>query len=80
MHRRKCTTFLFHPWGPKEQKRPGIVLWVPQTMKELIQAAVEQLIVPADSCILSKDGGKILDIELIDNGQKLYLVSKTHKL
>ena len=72
--------FPFPSMSPKEQKRSGIVLWVPQTMKELIQAAAEQLNVPADSCVLSEDGGKILDIELIDNGQKLYLVSKTHKL
>ena len=45
-------------------------------MKELIQAAAEQLNVLADSCVLPEDGGKILDIELIDNGQKLYLVSE----
>ncbi|EEF28913.1 Potassium channel SKOR, putative [Ricinus communis] len=78
IQRRKCTIFPFHPWDPKEQKRPGIVLWVPQTMEELIKAAAEQLNLPDDSFMLSKDGGKILDVDMVDDGQMLYLISETH--
>ncbi|KAG8662535.1 hypothetical protein MANES_01G120800v8 [Manihot esculenta] len=77
IHRRKCTIFPFHPWGPKEHKRPGIVLWVPETMEELIKTAAEQLQLPYDSCILTEDAGKILDTNMIDDGGKLYLVSET---
>ncbi|KAL2898579.1 Potassium channel SKOR [Bienertia sinuspersici] len=76
-HHKKCTVFPFHPWGDKENRRPGIVLWVPHTLEELIEVASEKLKCPTGSCILSDDGGKILDIELIDNGQKLYLISET---
>ncbi|KAJ4961672.1 hypothetical protein NE237_021582 [Protea cynaroides] len=43
MHPRKCTVFPFHPWDPKEKRRPGIVLWIPRTMQELIKMAAEQL-------------------------------------
>ncbi|KAF2290497.1 hypothetical protein GH714_014131 [Hevea brasiliensis] len=78
MQRRKCTIFPFHPWGPKEQKRPGIVLWVPQTMEELIKTAAEQLQLPDNCCILTEDAGKILDVDMIDDGEKLYLIRETH--
>lgn len=80
-HRKKCTVFPFHPWGPKEEKRAGIVLWVGNTIEELIKAAAEQLNLGDDCCILTEDGGKILDIEMIDDGAKLYLIrSQTHEL
>ncbi|XP_057994094.1 potassium channel SKOR isoform X2 [Hevea brasiliensis] len=78
IQRRKCTIFPFHPWGPKEQKRPGIVLWVPQTMEELIKTAAEQLQLPDNCCILTEDAGKILDVDMIDDGEKLYLIRETH--
>ena len=78
MHPRKCTVFPFHPWGPKEERRLGIVLWVPRTMEELIKAAVDELEISTSSCNLSEDGGKILDADLISDGQKLYLIGQTH--
>lgn len=77
LHRKKCTVFPFHPWDPKENRRHGIMLWVPHTIKELIQTAAEQLQTPSVSCILSEDAGKILDVDMIGDGQKLYLVSET---
>ncbi|KAI5559498.1 hypothetical protein BDE02_17G115000 [Populus trichocarpa] len=77
---KKCTIFPFHPWA-EEQRRPGVVLWVPNTMEELVKAASEQLQFPDGSCILSEDAGKILDVNMIDGGQKLYLTSdQTHYL
>lgn len=36
VHPKKCTVFPFHPWDPKEQRRNGIVLWIPHTIQELI--------------------------------------------
>ncbi|OAY57200.1 potassium channel SKOR isoform X2 [Manihot esculenta] len=80
IQRRKCTIFPFHPWGPKEEKRSGIVLWVPQTLEELIKTAVEQLQLPQDCYMLTEDAGKILDVDMIDDGEKLYLISETHKI
>lgn len=80
IQRRKCTIFPFHPWGPKEEKRSGIVLWVPQTLEELIKKAAEQLQLPEDCYMLTEDAGKILDVDMIDDGEKLYLISETHKI
>ncbi|XP_021830942.1 potassium channel SKOR [Prunus avium] len=79
MHPKKCTVFPFHPWEGKEQRRPGIVLWVPTTIQELIKKATELLEFSSGSfIILSEDGGKFLDVDLINDGQKLYVVSDTH--
>ncbi|KAJ6707367.1 POTASSIUM CHANNEL SKOR-LIKE [Salix viminalis] len=76
---KKCTVFPFHPWGAKEQRRPGVVLWIPLTMEELVKVASEKLQFPDGSCILSEDAGKILEVDMIDDGQKLYLTSdQTH--
>ena len=71
MHPRKCTVFPFHPWSPKEHRRSGIVLWVPHSIEELIKIAADQLQFLNASCILSEDAGKILDVNLINDDQKL---------
>lgn len=76
-HPRKCTVFPVHPWEPKDLRKHGVVLWVPTSMEELVTAASEQLNFPSGSCILSEDAGKILDIDMISDGQKLYLISET---
>ncbi|PON43402.1 Voltage dependent potassium channel [Parasponia andersonii] len=76
-HPRKCTVFPFHPWDPKH-RRPGIVLWVPNSIEELIKTASEHLEISGGSYILSEDAGKILDVDMINDGQKLYLVDGTH--
>ena len=78
MHTRKCTVFPFHPWDSIEQRKQGVVLWVPHNIEELIRSATEQLDLPGESCVLSEDGGKILDVDMINDGQKLYLISETH--
>ncbi|KAF4365931.1 hypothetical protein G4B88_007875 [Cannabis sativa] len=78
MHRRKCTVFPFHPWDPKELRRPGIVLWVPNSIEQLINTAADQLEISSAACILSEDGGKILEEDMINDGQKLYLVGDTY--
>ncbi|KAH6837532.1 STELAR K+ outward rectifier [Perilla frutescens var. hirtella] len=73
--KKKCTVFPFHPWDPKEGGRYGVVMWVPHTMEELIEAASNQLELADAPCILlSEDGGKILDVEMITDAQKLYLI------
>ncbi|GMY24802.1 potassium channel SKOR-like isoform X2 [Fagus crenata] len=77
LHPKKCTVFPFHPWDPKENRRHGIMVWVPHTMEELIKSAAEQLEISSVSCILSEDAGKIPDVNMISDDQKLYLVSET---
>ncbi|CAJ1970874.1 unnamed protein product [Sphenostylis stenocarpa] len=78
MHPKKCTVFPFHPWDPKDNRRYGIVLWIPHSIEELIKSAAEHLEFSGDSYILSEDGGKITDVNMIKDGQKLYLVQETH--
>lgn len=48
------------------------MIWVPKTMKELINSA-EQQFKYSGSCILSEEGGKIPDVDLIVDGQRLYM-------
>ncbi|KAJ6764948.1 POTASSIUM CHANNEL SKOR-LIKE [Salix koriyanagi] len=75
MQRMKCTVFPFHPWDPKEKRRDGVVLWVPQTIEELVKAAMEEL-KSSGGYILSENGGKILDVKMISHDQKLFLVNE----
>eukprot|EP00268_Persea_americana_P042986 TRINITY_DN4308_c0_g2_i10.p1 TRINITY_DN4308_c0_g2~~TRINITY_DN4308_c0_g2_i10.p1 ORF type:complete len:822 (-),score=136.83 TRINITY_DN4308_c0_g2_i10:122-2587(-) len=76
-HSRKCTVYPFHPWF-KEERREGVVLWVPRTIEDLISAAEEHL--KCTEChILAEDAGKITDIDMISDGQKLYLFTNGHK-
>ncbi|KAL9459366.1 hypothetical protein AB3S75_002712 [Citrus x aurantiifolia] len=75
---RKCTVFPFHPWDAKESRRHGIVLWIPQNIEDLIKTAAEQLDFRGGDCILSEEGGKILDVDMINDDQKLYLIQETH--
>ncbi|GAB2224818.1 hypothetical protein Drorol1_Dr00005595 [Drosera rotundifolia] len=74
--RKKCSVFPFHPWDSKERK-PGVVVWVPQSIDQLVKLAADKLDLPNGSCILSEDGCRILDVDMIDSGQKLYLINET---
>lgn len=76
-HRRKCTVFPFHR-STEEKRRQGIIEWVPESMDELVKRAVERLNCPnGEYSILSEDGAKIMDVDMIDSGQKLFLVPET---
>ncbi|XP_022869416.1 potassium channel SKOR-like [Olea europaea var. sylvestris] len=77
MHPKRCTVFPFHPWDSKERRKCGLVMWIPLSIEELIKTASEKLEFSHGSCILSEDGGKILEVDLIVDGQKLYLVNET---
>ncbi|KAI3712695.1 hypothetical protein L1987_71258 [Smallanthus sonchifolius] len=78
MHPRKCTVYPFHPWDRKENIRFGVVVWIPRTIDELIKVSAEQLKlnVHPTCCIVTEDAGKILDVDMITDGQKLYLISE----
>lgn len=81
-HRKKCTVFPFHPEESvhlENRRRHGIVIWVPRDIQELICVATDKLNLPTDSCILlSADAGIITDVDMISDGQKLYLISETN--
>ncbi|KAH0881673.1 hypothetical protein HID58_069067 [Brassica napus] len=77
VYKKKCTVYSSHPNDSKEKRRRGIVLWVPRSIEELVRTAAEQLNFPEASCVLSEDEGKIIDVELISDGQKLYLTIET---
>lgn len=55
------------------------MLWVPDNIEQLIKIASEQLNVPSASCVLSEDAGKVLDADMISEGQKLYLITETQE-
>lgn len=74
--RKRCTVFPFHPWGQKEDRREGVVLWVPQSIEELVKVAMKHLGISNSSYILSEQGGKILYVDMINNDEKLFLVSE----
>ncbi|OWM62656.1 hypothetical protein CDL15_Pgr019950 [Punica granatum] len=74
--RRKCTVFPYHPRDRGDgQRKPGIILWVSQTIEELISEAKVQLDVSLDCCLLAANGGRITDPDMISNDQDLFLES-----
>lgn len=77
--RRRCVVFPFHPWDHKEDRKEGVVLWVPQSVEELVNEAMKHLEIPNGSYILSEQGGKILYVDMINNNEKLFLVSEAQR-
>ncbi|XP_011083318.1 potassium channel SKOR [Sesamum indicum] len=73
--RRKCTVFPGFPWDHRDGRSLGVVLWVPETIEQLIKTVKEQLSFHGGSCLLSENGGKILDVSIILDDQKLFLAS-----
>lgn len=73
---KKCTVFPFHPQKPMDSDRYGVILWVPRTIGELIETAAKQLNFSPNSFIVSEDAGKLLDVNMISDGQKLYLINE----
>ncbi|WOL20137.1 potassium channel KOR1-like isoform X1 [Canna indica] len=71
--RRRCIVFPFHPWDQRDERKEGIMLWIPHTMEELIKSS-QELLSCTGSLILSEDGGRIPDVGMICDNQKLYLV------
>ncbi|XP_076887404.1 potassium channel SKOR-like [Bidens hawaiensis] len=79
MARKKCTIYPFQPWEPKDQNKFGIVLWVPDCIDELMKTAADNLkmdLPPTSNCIIiTEDAGQISDVDMINDGQKLYLIT-----
>ncbi|KAJ0981246.1 hypothetical protein J5N97_009501 [Dioscorea zingiberensis] len=80
IHRRRCTVFPFHPWDPEEKRKEGVMLWVPNTIEDLIKSSMEKLqCFSMCSYILSEDGARIHDVEMILHDQRLYLIPDENK-
>ncbi|XP_047311404.1 potassium channel SKOR-like [Impatiens glandulifera] len=78
--RKKCTVFPFHPGGAqRDGKQYGVLLWVPpHRIEELVECSKQQLNFASTSpcCIITETGGKILDVDMIYDGQELFLVTQ----
>lgn len=81
IERRKCTVFPFHPHEAKEERsrNHGVMVWIPSDLQKLIVTAAQELGLSneASFVLLSEDQGRITDIDMISDGQKLYLISDT---
>lgn len=81
IERRKCTVFPFHPREAKEEhsRKHGVVVWIPSDLQKLVVTAARELGLSneASFVILSEEEGRITDIDMISDGQKLYLISDT---
>lgn len=73
--------FPFHPHEAKEERsrKHGVMVWIPSDLQKLIVTAAQELGLSdeASFVLLSEDQGRITDIDMISDGQKLYLISDT---
>jgi len=82
MHPRRCSVFPYHPWRAAAgtgagRRKEGVVLWIPHTIEGLVASAQEKLGVPGPGArlrLLCEDGARVLDVDMVNDGQKLYLV------
>jgi potassium channel len=77
VHPRRCSVFPYHPWQARRKKKEGVVLWIPHTVEGLVASAQEKLGVRGHVSqlrLLSEDGARVLDVDMVNDGQKLYLV------
>ncbi|VVB09090.1 unnamed protein product [Arabis nemorensis] len=79
IERRKCTVFPYHPREAKEERnrKHGVVVWIPSDLQKLVETAAQELGLSNEGSfvILSKDEGRFTNIDMISDGQKLYLTS-----
>ncbi|KAI7756265.1 hypothetical protein M8C21_015499 [Ambrosia artemisiifolia] len=76
--RKKCTIYPFQPWEPKDQNKFGITLWVPDSIDELMKTAADHLkldLAPTSCIVVTEDAGQLSDVDMINDGQKLYLIT-----
>uniref|UniRef100_A0A0E0DZW6 Potassium channel n=1 Tax=Oryza meridionalis TaxID=40149 RepID=A0A0E0DZW6_9ORYZ len=77
MHPRRCSVFPHHPWDGGERRREGVVVWIPHTIEGLVSSAQEKLGLAGSGeglRLLGEDGARVLDVDMVHDGQKLYLV------
>ena len=64
-----------HPWDADAVRKEGVALWISHTIDGLIRSAQEKLNL-SGSCmhLLGEDGARVQDVDMVHDGQKLYLV------
>ncbi|KAG9137578.1 hypothetical protein Leryth_019769 [Lithospermum erythrorhizon] len=55
VHPRTCTVYPFHPRDREGSRRHGVVLWIPNSIEELIATSSKHLKFSSNSVILSED-------------------------
>lgn len=73
--KRRCTVFSCPPWTPPEERKRGVVLWVPNTIDDLLSIASRHFD-HAYNHVLNEDVGEILDIEFIRDSERIYVIDK----
>lgn len=63
----------------ERSRKHGVMVWIPSDLEKLIVTAAQELRLSdeASFVLLSEDEGRITDIDMISDGQKLYLISDT---
>ncbi|KAH7435902.1 hypothetical protein KP509_06G083400 [Ceratopteris richardii] len=73
--KRRCTLFPFAPWtAPKDQRR-GLVVWIPNTISELLEVASQQFGEEYKSAV-NQDGGEFRKTEFIRDSERVYLINE----
>ena len=64
-----------HPWDVEAKRKEGVMLWTPHTIDGLVRLAQEKLGSSGSRPrLLSEDGATVQDVDMVVDGQKLYLV------
>ncbi|KAI4975837.1 hypothetical protein ZWY2020_049444 [Hordeum vulgare] len=75
MHPRRCSVFPNHPWDDGAERREGVTLWIPHTIDGLVRSAQEKLGMSGQGLrLLGEDGARVQEVDMVHDGQKLYLV------
>ncbi|VAI84824.1 potassium channel KOR1 [Triticum aestivum] len=75
MHPRRCSVFPNHPWDDGAERREGVTLWIPHTIDGLVRSAQEKLGLSGSGLrLLGEDGARVQEVDMVHDGQKLYLV------
>ncbi|VAI72669.1 unnamed protein product [Triticum turgidum subsp. durum] len=75
IHQRLCSVFPCHPLNTDAKRKEGVMLWIPHTMNELIRSAQEKLGLSGSRLrLLCEDGAAVQEVDMVIDGQKLYLV------
>lgn len=70
--KKRVTVYPFPPWSAK-QRWVGRVMWLPESINELLEACRLAFGTPDFMHLLSADGGEIIGLDLILDSDRLYL-------
>ncbi|KAI5063905.1 hypothetical protein GOP47_0020575 [Adiantum capillus-veneris] len=73
--KKRCTIFSCPPWTAPEDRKRGLVVWVPVTLNELLHIASQHF---GHACrhALNQDGGEFSSTELIRDSELVYVIDQ----